>query len=251
MISALAISSDHNIILSKDHVDLSEEISMVPFAQSMVGLYSCNQGNPRMICSFSRLVTRSWMIILMLLKCRLSQVTYSIFPDLFSVPSMLIGVMGVFNFVRAIPFLKASFLSRNLPWAPQSMRMFEVKSWLVFFPSPVTHNRIIKDLSFSTTITGESEMECIVGAAASTVRLIKNPLLWGVYKDQVSCCWGDHCRLISNICEHQQHLLSSLVLVWRNQVLMIQCVCYKIVWCVLVHNRQSICLDEYDPSILS
>ena len=115
MISALAISRDCKIILSKDHVGLDEEISMVPFVQSMVGLYSCNQGSPRMICSFPRLVTRSLVTFLMLSKCRLSQVTYLIFPNLFSVPSTLIGVAGVFNSVRAIPFFKASFLSMNLP----------------------------------------------------------------------------------------------------------------------------------------
>ena len=103
MISALAISRDHNIILSKDHIGLDEWISMVSFAQSKVGLYSCNQDSSRIICSFPRSVTMSRVTILMSSKYRLSQVTYSIFPDLFSVPSTLIEVTGVFSLVRALP----------------------------------------------------------------------------------------------------------------------------------------------------
>ena len=134
------------------------------------------------------------MVILILPKYRLSQVTYLIFPDLFSVPSMLIGVTGMFNLIRAIPFFKASFLSMNLPWASQSIRVFKTKSWLAFFPSPVTRREIIKDLSFSTTITGESETGCMAGAVAGTVRLIKNPLLQGICIVLVSQCQRDHYR---------------------------------------------------------
>ena len=85
------------------------------------------------------------------------------------------------------------------------MRVSEIKSWSAFLLLPVTRWGIINDLSFSTTNTGKSVMEVIVGTVAGTGCFIKNPLLPDVYRVPAFHYWGSHYKLTSNMCVYQQH----------------------------------------------
>ena len=148
---------------------------MVPCSQSIWGLCSFNHGNPRIISSFLRLMTRNLVEIFHFLIFRFNQVQCLMTPDLFLVPSTFSSVMFLSSGVKAIFHSRMNFLSMKVPSAPESIRAFILNHMLVFLLSPCTFNGTINDLLFSfASSTGEIEMESEAGANVEVGCFFKN-----------------------------------------------------------------------------
>jgi len=155
---------------------------MVPCSQLIWGLCSFNHGNPRIISSFLRSVTRNLVGTFRFLIFRFNQIECLMTPDLFLVPSIFSGVMFLSSSVRAIFCSRMNFLSMKVPSAPESIRAFILNCILTFLLSPCTSNRTINDFLFSfTNSTGEIEMRSGAGANVEVGCFFKNLCFQG--------CW--------------------------------------------------------------
>ena len=123
-----------------------------PDCQSTAALVDLSQGRPRMMCSFSRFVTRSQMCAEIPATTRLVRTQWVIKPCWLGVPSTLKTGMGFSSGDVAIFWAAAYAPSMNVPPAPESTR-----AWVSMIRSAVIETGIRMDWSDTcATITGET-----------------------------------------------------------------------------------------------